>query len=146
MDSKLLQRVMALVEKTGDRMIVVNPESGQAHAILPFDAYEELVSGKASLKDLDFDEDEINESDKEIADFDDLMSGIMVPDEPKKVVVASQKQVINEPPTVNSVENSLESVIDKMADESQKEAGGISSLDVLDDEADEEQYYLEPIE
>ncbi len=143
MDSKLLQRVMALVEKTGDRMIVVNPESGQAHAILPFDAYEELVEGTAHLEDLDFDESEDNE-DKgdEIADFDDLMSGIMVPDShemmPKRPSPAVQKEV------EKIIEKEIEA--DKMADESQKEAGGISSLDVLDEEANEEQYYLEPIE
>jgi len=63
------KRVLNLAERTGDRMIVVNPESGEAHAVLPLDAYEALVEGDASLRDLE-DWSGDNEGDKfDIDDF-----------------------------------------------------------------------------
>ncbi len=114
----MLQRVMDLAERTGDRVIVVNPESGVAHAILPFDAYEELVDGgTASLCDLNDD-----------LDLSTPPSASPMTDEEIEKAVQHDLEII------------------KMAEQSEKETGGASVLDVLDDEANEEQYYLEPIE
>ena len=113
---------------------------------MPFDAYEELVDGgTASLRDLDDDfdfKDKAKDDDNDIADLDDLMSGIMVPDK------ATKEALQDKPMTDEEIEKAVKHDLDliKMAEESEKEAGGTTHLDVLDDEANEEQYYLEPIE
>jgi hypothetical protein len=150
MDAKLLQRVMDLADRTGDRVIVVNPESGTAHAIVPFDAYEDLVKGRASLRDLeyglndmDFDceESEMGDGD-EIGDLDDIDFNAITEEAIKKEVAKAAAPVVEE------IKNPIieEEIVQKIAEDSQKEAGGITPLDVLDDEANEEQYYLEPLE
>ena len=114
MESDLLSRVMRLAEKTGDRIIVVNPQTDSAFAVVPFDAYEQLAGT----------------------------------DTPKGVGLT----VLSE----NSVETmSREALVDRINQEisawntsqqSQKEIDDVLPMDVLDEEANEEQYYLEPIE
>ena len=142
MDSELLQRVMDLAERTGDRVIVVNPESGAAHAILPFDAYEELVDGgTASLRDLEDEDDQDLDLD-ELEELEDIMPDVLRSDEPVKAPSSTA------PATDEEIEKMVEHDLEilRSAEQSQKEAGGVTPLDVLDDEANEEQYYLEPIE
>jgi hypothetical protein len=154
MDAKLLQRVMDLAEKTGDRVIVVNPKTGAAHAIMPFDSYEELVEGgTASLRDLgdefDFSETDIDEDDedREVCratgiDLDDLHDESVLERSREK----DDKIITKE--EIGAIEKAAmeEVMAEKIAQQSQKEAGGLTPLDVLDDEANEEQYYLEPLE
>ena len=139
MDAELLQRVLNLAEKTGDRMIIVNPESGEAHAVLPLDAYEELVEGDVSLRELgDWAGD--NECDK--IDFDDFIVEPETKAEPKKSEPLSEANTEEE--IQKLVARDLEAI--KKAEQSEKDINGPAPLDTLEDEANEEQYYLEPLE
>ncbi len=133
MDAKLLQRVMDLAERTGDRVIVVNPQSGEAHAIMPFDAYEELVDNRASLRDL-FNEG--MDDGPRRAGAPDFLSEAEVP--PKPIQTMTDEEI------EKAVEHDIE--VMKMAEASEKNEETSTPLDILDDEANEEEYYLEPLE
>jgi hypothetical protein len=138
MDAELLQRVLNLAERTGDRMIIVNPQSGEAHAVLPLDAYEDLVEGGASLHDLgDWAGD--NEGDR--FDIDDFIVEPEVKTETKKT--PSSPEPITDRELEKLVQHDLDII--KMAEQGQKEVEAATPLDVLEDEANEEQYYLEPL-
>lgn len=130
MDAELLQRIMDLAEKTGDRVIVVNPKSGAAHAVVPFDAYERMATGSASLRGL--------EGDFAPHDEDETIH-VMGEESGIKETLVSRLEEIERQAIKNDFEDNIVKV-------SQKEAGGLTSLDVLDEGADEEQYYLEPLE
>ena len=135
MDAELLQRVLNLAERTGDRIIVVNPESGEAHAVLPLDAYEALVEGDASLRDLG---DWSGDNESEQLDFDDIIAAPNAKEEEKKTPQAIDREI------EKIVEHDLDII--KLAEQSQKEEEINSPIDALEDEANEEQYYLEPLE
>ena len=152
MDANLLQRIMRLIERTGDRMIVVNPESGKAHAVLPFDAYEKLADGRASLLDLVDDEcdplfeNEFNDDLAEPAgDEDKAMREIA---EIEKMVEEELKRESEE--TAKSGEKTdkidVEAINKELAEESQKISKNPLPLDALDDQVGDDQYYVEPIE
>jgi len=155
MDSKILQRVMDLAEKTGDRVIVVNPLSGRAHAVVPFASYEKLVKNQASLRDL---EDERDYSD-DLDDFDEdfeiedeeecpicKATGINLDDlDDDKESIATEDDEI---PSVEELNRISEEALkdEKKPEQSRKIADDLAPLDVLEDEENEEQYYLEPLE
>jgi hypothetical protein len=152
MDANLLQRIMRLIERTGDRMIVVNPESGKAHAVLPFEAYEKLADGRASLLDLVDDEcdplfeNEFNDDLAEPAgDEDKAMREIA---EIEKMVEEELKRESEE--TAKSGEKTdkidVEAINKELAEESQKISKNPLPLDALDDQVGDDQYYVEPIE
>ncbi len=129
-------------------MIVVNPESGKAHAVLPFDDYEKISAGQASLLDLvdgecDPEDDEdfsfISDDDedkvlREIAEIDELVA-----EENKKPVAEPVQKEIKE-------KEDVEVINKKLAEESQKISENPAPPDALDDEVGDDQYYLEPIE
>ncbi|MEK7516870.1 MAG: hypothetical protein AAB562_04735 [Patescibacteria group bacterium] len=48
MDQALWQRVLNLVKKTGDRLVVVDPERGEGFVVLPLDAYEAMVVSRGT--------------------------------------------------------------------------------------------------
>jgi hypothetical protein len=120
-------------------MIVVNPESGEAHAVLPLDAYEALVEGDASLRDLE-DWSGDNEGDK--FDIDDFIVESEVKTETKNTSSSPA------PTTDSELEKLVQHDLDiiKSAEQSQKETEATAPIDALEDEANEEQYYLEPLE
>jgi hypothetical protein len=130
MDSELLLRVMKLAERTGDRVIVVNPESGKAFAVLPFEAYEKLADGSVGLQTLDDANDLVFPGEEELGIEVERESAAL----PEETAKAVEKKLADEIATWN------------LAKESEKELENTTPLDVLDDEANEEQYYLEPIE
>lgn len=142
MDAKILQRVMDLADRTGDRVIVVNPENGTAHAVVPFDAYEKLVSGLASLKDLNDEccSDEIEAIENEVTgeEFDHLVEEI------EKEVIAEVAKPKTEELRPQPIKT--EEINEKIAEESQKMSTATPPVDILDNEANEEEYYLEPLE
>jgi hypothetical protein len=140
MDAKLLQRIMDLAEKTGDRVIVMNPKSGTAHAILPFDAYERMAQGNASLQDFQ----DADPGPLEPVGMADDIEDLHPHEEPEEAGGIGEMLAVR----MEEIEKRAirEDVALIKAQPSQKEATGLTSLDVLDDEANEEQYYLEPLE
>ena len=151
MDANLLQRIMRLSERTGDRMIVVNPESGKAHAVLPFDDYEKISAGQASLLDLvdgecSFDDDD--EFDWSVKDDKDDEDKILDEIEAiQKMVAEEDKKIVAEPIIVTKKEEiGLEAINEKLAEESQKISASATPPDALAEETTDEEYYLEPIE
>ena len=148
MNDKLLQRIMRLIERTGDRMIVVNPESGKAHAVLPFDDYEKISAGQASLLDLVDGECE-NEDDDGFLwnskdDEDKILDEIAGIEE--MVAKESEKKPIDPIFVEKKEEGGVEAINEKLAEESQKISISAVPPDALDDEVGDDQYYLEPIE
>ena len=139
MDAELLQRVLNLAEKTGDRMIIVNPESGEAHAVMPLDAYEELVDGDVGLRELS---EWAGDNEETPVELDDFMSEPEIKIVPEKT--AAPAPAIKEEELEKLVQHDLEII--KLAEQGQKEVEVNPPLDALEDEADEEQYYLEPLE
>jgi hypothetical protein len=139
MDAELLQRVLNLAEKTGDRMIIVNPESGEAHAVMPLDAYEELVDGDVSLRELG---EWAGDNEPEQIELDDFMNEPEIKIVPEKTVAPTP--AIKEGELEKIVQQDLEII--KLAEQGQKDVEVNPPLDALEDEADEEQYYLEPLE
>jgi len=105
MDARYLERIMALAERTGDRVIVVDPATGSAFALLPFEAYERLAGGGTPAPEVGTLSREalVDRINKEIATWNTAQQG-------------------------------------------QKDIDDVVSMDILDDEVKEEQYYLEPIE
>jgi hypothetical protein len=149
MDDKILLRAIRLAGKTGDRLIIVDPSSGTAHAVLPLDAYEKLANGIASLHVLSDNnlENSLPEETCLDSDFDaDILEDFE--DKPFKAVPASEKgnklSENNEKNIDATIEKALSEL--KMAEQSKKEEIPTVPMDILDNEADEEQYYLEPIE
>lgn len=47
-----LKKIINLIEKTGDRCVVVDQEGNPAFVIMSFSAYEKLVEGKSDITDL----------------------------------------------------------------------------------------------
>lgn len=139
MDAELLQRVLNLAEKTGDRMIIVNPESGEAHAVMPLDAYEELVDGDVSLREL---QEWSGDNEEAPVELDDFMNEPEIKIVPEKT--AASVPVVKEEELEKIVQHDLEVI--KLAEQGQKDVEVNPPLDALEDEADEEQYYLEPLE
>ncbi len=139
MDAELLQRVLNLAEKTGDRMIIVNPESGEAHAVMPLDAYEELVDGDVSLREL---QEWSGDNEEAPVELDDFMNEPEIKIVPEKT--AASVPAVKEEELEKIVQHDLEVI--KLAEQGQKDVEVNPPLDALEDEADEEQYYLEPLE
>jgi hypothetical protein len=149
MDAQLLQRIMRLIERTGDRMIVVNPESGKAHAVLPFDDYEKISAGQASLLDLVDgecgDDDEFpwnlnNDKDDEDKIFDEIAAI-------EEEVAKESEKIPVDPIFIEKKEKEdVEAINKKFAEESQKISVNPIPLEALDDEVGDDQYYVEPIE
>jgi hypothetical protein len=142
MDAKILQRVMDLADRTGDRVIVVNPENGTAHAVVPFDAYEKLVSGQASLKDL---------SDESVSDEIETTENEATDEEFSRLVEEIEKEAVTEAVATRIEETKpviikTEEINEKIAEESQKMSTATPPIDIIDNEANEEEYYLEPLE
>ena len=151
MNDKLLQRIMRLIERTGDRMIVVNPESGKAHAVLPFDDYEKISAGQASLLDLVDgecgceDDDEFpwnlnNDNDDEDKIFDEITA---IEEEVAKESEKTPKDPIF---VEKKADEGVEAINEKLSEESQKISINPVPLEALADEVGDDQYYLEPIE
>ena len=138
MDARLIQRVMDLAERTGDKVIIVNPKSGQAHAILPFDAYEDLIVSGASLQELEDLEDQAGDNDDGELAFDDFIA------EPARKVESEKTP----PATLEELEKMATHDLNilKSADLSEKDVEETNPIDIMDSEANEEQYYLEPLE
>ena len=136
MDAELLQRVLNIAEKTGDRMIIVNPESGEAHAVMPLDAYEELIDGDVSLRELG---EWAGDNEPEEIELNDFMNEPEIKIAPKEPVAPIKDEELEK-----IVKHDLDII--KSAEIGQKETEPTPPLDVLEDEANEEQYYLEPLE
>jgi len=68
-----LQKVFNLINKTGDRCIVLNPDNGDAYAIMSLPEYERVMLGRSEISDLTEDEllDKIN---RDIAVWKSLQS------------------------------------------------------------------------
>ncbi len=49
MNSELIQRLINLVRKNGDRVVLADPEGGKAIVIIDLDAYEKLAAGAAKI-------------------------------------------------------------------------------------------------
>jgi hypothetical protein len=151
MNDKLLQRIMRLIERTGDRMIVVNPESGKAHAVLPFDDYEKISAGQASLLDLVDGECECEDDDEfpwnlndDKNDEDKIFDEITAIEEE---VAKESEKMPKDPIFVEKKEDEgVDAINKKLAEESQKISANTIPLDALDDEVGDDQYYVEPIE
>jgi hypothetical protein len=152
MDENILQRVMDLAERTGDRVIVVNPRSGKAHAVLPFDAYEKLADGRASLLDLVDDEyDPLFENE-----FADDLAGPVADEDKAMEEIAEIEKIVQEELSRESSEKvkkdekdgkiDIEAVNKELAEESQKISENPLPMDALDDQVGDDQYYVEPIE
>ena len=61
--SNQLQKVISLAKKTGDRLIVFDPQNNSdTYVVMPLDEYEKLVIGKSEVRSLTEDEllDKIN--------------------------------------------------------------------------------------
>jgi hypothetical protein len=149
MDAKLLQKVMDLAEKTGDRVIVVNPKNGTAHAVMPFAAYEKLVSNTASLRNLGDDQDYLGDSESDEDEEECLLCKEMGidsddSDDDVKLLEADDDEI----PSIEELNRISEQVlrVDKKPELSQKIADDLAPLDILEDQENEEQYYLEPLE
>ncbi len=141
MDANILQRVMDLAEKTGDRVIVVNPQTGTAHAVVPFDDYERLVADPAilpTLKKMGDYSDPLTDDEISGEEFDRLVEEI-----DKEVAAEIKAEKAAKEPAINE---EISEINRKIAEESQKIVENPAPLDVLDDEANEEEYYLEPLE
>jgi hypothetical protein len=102
---------------------------------MPLDAYEELVDGDISLRDL---EDWTGDNKREPSVLDDFSFEPETKKDLPSTAPATDEEI------QKLVEHDLEII--KAAEQSQKDIETPGSMDVLDDEANEDQYYLEPLE
>ena len=51
-----IKKLINLIEKTGDRLVVIDRVGNPAYVIMGFSAYEKLIEGKAEISDLTEDE------------------------------------------------------------------------------------------
>ena len=88
-----MKKVFELINKTGDRCIVVSPDSDEVYVILSLQEYERLVLGKAQVSELNEDEllDKINRDiavwkSQQTEDDHDAMFGAEIDDKMSPVI------------------------------------------------------------
>lgn len=120
------QRILDLVRRTGDRMVVTDPDGEHAYVVMDLDQYEDLLVGnEASLTDFAANANEMDEEDFVEPSVQDLESEI-----PQDI----QKAVEQDLAIIQSWEQAHEK--EKVEQIKKKDDGG----------TDEERFYLEPIE
>lgn len=129
--SQPFQRILDLVKRTGDRLIVTDPDGQHAYVVMDLDQYEALLEQKKPTLQ-DFVPEEAL-----LGDFDEELETTHLPspsDSEEKIPEDIRKAVEHDLAIIQSWEQEHEK---KVADLSQKKDDGGT---------DEERFYLEPIE
>lgn len=137
-----IKKVLALIEQTGDRCIIVDPTQGNSFALLTLAEYEKLVQGRQTGRELTQNsglgtmEHEIAEETVEYPmdfgsgpDFQDKDTEEEEVEEPSEAWVPPQDDTL---PTDTYQETSWDSTPKSVQEQSSP--------------AEEEQFYLEPVE
>ena len=147
------KRLLNLVRRTGDRLVVTDPNGEDTYVLMGLEAYEKLLdtdtlSPCAGLKDDDFLDDYFDE-DEDIEEFDDkpkweIPDELPLPESDKKIwdVMPSAGDKVE---TWNPEKLSEEEK--KIVEEKFEKPEFAPNSDKKDEEEPgEEQFYLEPIE
>lgn len=173
MRSRQLKRILDLIRKTGDRMVVADSETDKVFVIMDLDEYENLSGFEFLGDDADLDDSFSNGENEVSEDVTDFFLGAEEPAKEEPVVEAPEKKDIEEinrdiaewreeekEKNIDSeksgfagISSSASSLADILADEKYRkrefnadERTPLVEEDLSDVPAEEEKFYLEPVE
>lgn len=161
-----LKRILELVRKTGDRMVVTDPNGDDCYVVMSLDQYEELIDfSEMFIEDDQFEteiegnsfvghKEEIVEPPKDV-----ITKGVEKPNDIWSAMVSAEDEE-SETWDLSNLSEADRHVVEEMLGNSAQEirpepfvdikvAENVEELakkDDLDDDVDEEQFYLEPVE
>ncbi len=140
-----LQRILDLVDRTGDRCIMVNPETEDAHVVMSLTDYEVLMDVAAhstwSMEDEDWGEDEIETDDYEAMDVSQANEAIAQWKE------EDAQEALGELETDDGNEGftPIADFVENFAKLKQETANSEHKV-AENEEKEEERFYIEPVE
>ena len=124
MDQKLFQRLMRLAQKTKDKIVFVDSETGKASVVMSLSAYESLVD-RVDLGDDSDDLDDLEFNDREFGSHAQADDDGIWPTPPESAGIDVAPEIEIEKPTSSEFKTS---------------SATASALE------EEEKFYLEPLE
>lgn len=141
------KRILDLVRRTGDRLVVTDPDGEEAYVVMGLEQYEEILSGAEQHRcSLDDEEDDGAEIDWKPQDYGDLVDLESEQEERQSDVPAGDASLPDD--LKEAVEHDL-AILEAWRKETDS-AAGVDKLkkgqEKLKSGDDEERFYLEPIE
>ncbi|KKW17596.1 MAG: hypothetical protein UY58_C0001G0021 [Candidatus Magasanikbacteria bacterium GW2011_GWA2_50_22] len=150
MNSLQLNRTLRLLRRTGDKAVVVDPESDEVFMLMNLDDYEDMLNdidvcgAGENSNDLD-DEDILSDGDGPelpealVDDFDEASATAEDLDQAKNLTAVERR------PEINKKTEGLD-FSEVWPKKESSELGNEESLEDVPDEGEEEKFYLEPVE
>lgn len=156
MQNNQLNRLLKLVNRTGDRLVVLDKETESAIVMMEIDEYEKLLDGGPRLEDMS-ESDILDKINREIAIWREKnVANSAVSDIEEEPAVQSP-MVIEDLPETGDLEDEI--IDEDLAEVSQKDVekaveepitinpivGPEEELKDVPDDGEEEKFYLEPV-
>ena len=140
MNNSQLQRTLRLLRRTGDRGIVLDPESDEVFVLMDADSYEKMLPSSAGNHPQK-DDGEEGLDDYVLDDLLEIEEKQKTPKEEEKIASVPPKPVAAAPVTDEKLKFSEDWAAKKNPILSEE-----SLSDVPHEEEEEEKFYLEPVE
>jgi hypothetical protein len=160
MNGKYLQRLIELSKRTGDTLIVADPQGENSVVLMPVQRYEDLVCGNEVFEDFDdaenFQDHGSSEESWEIPEeflAPDISTQSLDQQEQSAASVADEREQGEQREEIASnflpepmLDEIMQAEIPNLPVEEFAEEGRIGPLNNQEDDDGEERFYLEPIE
>lgn len=140
MKANQLNQILRVVRHTGDRVVVVDPETDDVVVLMPFSEYEAMLH-----EPFDSVHDFFETGDDSAAGFSDEVGSLVFEEKHKEKPINSRYNAVKKHASVPQQTESLEFDDEAWSSESGNFLAEESLKDVPEDEV-EEKFYLEPIE
>lgn len=156
MQNNQLNRLLKLINRTGDRLVVLDKDTETAIVMMEIDEYEKILNGGPRLEDMS-ESDILDRINREVAVWREKnIANMDTPDQVEEVVVPKPIEV-EDLPEISELED--EGAEEDFAEISPKEAekvveepitinpiiGPEVELKDVPDDGEEEKFYLEPV-
>lgn len=156
MQNNQLNRLLKLVNRTGDRLVVLDKETESAIVMMEIDEYEKLLDGGPRLEDMS-ESDILDKINREIAIWREKNVANSAVSDMEEEPAAQSPVVIEDLPETGDLEDEI--IDEDLAEVSQKEVkkaaeepitinpivGPEEELKDVPDDGEEEKFYLEPV-
>ena len=157
------QRILDLVRRTGDRMVIMDPEGNQPFVIMDIDQYEMLLDFDGGFSDDDHEEEEFEDFSEEIQESESDNIKLSSP-EPEKDLSSDIWKTLQSANTTGEtwdlsrlttdelchLEQAYQQFVEEKCEKvdciAEEEASDKENLNDSGKDFGEEQFYLEPIE
>lgn len=148
MHNNQLNRLLGLVKRTGDRLVVLDKETESAVVMMEIDEYEKLLDGGPRLEDMSED-DILDKINREVAIWREKNAANSVVVENEDDFVAAEDNVVEEEVEKTDISPILSQKNNTSISEERINDGSViteeEDLSNVPEEGEEEKFYLEPV-